>query len=136
MNQLLQQAIKHWDYVAPLSVRPKNKKEFEQLVTQLDRLLEMVGGDENHRLMGLVDMLSNIIADYESTQHPHEMRGTAALRFLMESHHLRQCDLPEIASQGVLSEILSGKRSLSLRQIKSLAKRFHVDPATFIDAEL
>lgn len=51
----------------------------------------------------------------------------------MESHHLHQSDLPEIGSQGVISEILNGKRSLNLRQIKLLAKRFKVEASTFID---
>ena len=51
----------------------------------------------------------------------------------MEEHGLHQADFPEIASQGVMSEILNGKRQLNVRQIKALSKRFNVDPATFID---
>jgi HTH-type transcriptional regulator/antitoxin HigA len=51
----------------------------------------------------------------------------------MEDLQLKQADLSKIVSQGVLSEILSGKRTLNLRQIKLLANYFHVDPATFID---
>jgi HTH-type transcriptional regulator/antitoxin HigA len=50
----------------------------------------------------------------------------------MEEHDLRQSDLPEIGSQGVVSEILSGKRELNVRQIKELAQRFQVSPAVFI----
>ncbi|MEO1801157.1 MAG: transcriptional regulator, partial [Cyanobacteria bacterium J06629_2] len=42
-------------------------------------------------------------------------------------------DLSEIGSQGVVSEILSGKRKLNVRQIQLLAERFHVSPATFFD---
>ena len=51
----------------------------------------------------------------------------------MKTHHLRQSDLTEIGSQGVVSEILTGKRKLNLRQVKKLAKRFKVTPETFID---
>ena len=58
--------------------------------------------------------------------------GVEVLRYLMEEHGLRQADLPEIGSQGVVSEILSGKRELNLRQIRELAKRFHVSPAVFV----
>jgi HTH-type transcriptional regulator / antitoxin HigA len=50
----------------------------------------------------------------------------------MEEHGLKQADLPEIGSQGVLSEILSGKRQLNARQIKLLSKRFKVSTAVFI----
>ena len=56
----------------------------------------------------------------------------AVLKFLMREHGLRQSDLPEIGSQGVVSEVLAGKRDLNARQIKRLAKRFGVSPAVFI----
>ena len=49
----------------------------------------------------------------------------------MDEHHLKQADLPEIGSQGVVSEILNGKRELNVRQIQALADRFHVSPAVF-----
>ena len=39
---------------------------------------------------------------------------------------------PEIGSQGVVSEVLTGKRELNARQIKRLAKRFNVSPAVFV----
>lgn len=50
----------------------------------------------------------------------------------MEEHGLTQSDLPEVGSQGMVSEILSGKRELIVRQIRALASRFHVSPAVFI----
>lgn len=132
----LKQAIKHWDYIAPLVAYPKNEKAFNQLVSDLDQLLDIVGKDEKHPLIGLIDIISDLITTYESNQETKQIsrkKGIDALKFLMEANQLGQADLPEIASQGVLSEILNGKRLLNLRQIKLLAKRFHVDPATFID---
>jgi HTH-type transcriptional regulator/antitoxin HigA len=50
----------------------------------------------------------------------------------MEEHGLSQSGLPEIGSQGVVSEILSGKRGLNVRQIARLAARFGVSPALFV----
>jgi HTH-type transcriptional regulator/antitoxin HigA len=50
----------------------------------------------------------------------------------MDEHALTQSDLPEVGSQGVVSEILSGKRSMNVRQAKALAARFNVSPAVFI----
>jgi HTH-type transcriptional regulator/antitoxin HigA len=50
----------------------------------------------------------------------------------MDEHNLRQSDLPEVGSQGVVSEILSGKRELNVRQIRALAARFGVSPAVFV----
>ena len=85
-------------------------------------------------LMGLVDTMSNLISSYEEQHFPvSTVKGISALKLLLSTHRLSQADLPEIASQGVLSEILHGKRSLNIRQIKLLAKRFGVAPSTFID---
>jgi len=50
----------------------------------------------------------------------------------VEKHGLKQSDLREIGSQGVVSEILNGKRDLNLRQIRALSKRFGVSTATFV----
>jgi HTH-type transcriptional regulator/antitoxin HigA len=134
MRQELTKAIKYWGYIAPIMKYPDNKKEFNKLVSQLDELLEIVGNNESHPLMGLVDVMSHLIASYENQySKPIKTKGVSALKFLMKAHNLAQLDLPEIASQGVLSEILNGKRTLNLRQIKLLSKHFHVDPSTFID---
>lgn len=134
MNQALEKAIEHWTYVAPILSRPKNEKEFKLLQMHLNTLLDKIAGDENHPLMGLIDMISDLIASYEEENHPLAIgRGVDALKYLMISHHLHQDDFPEIGSQGVVSEILHEKRSLNLRQIKLLAKRFSIEPATFID---
>lgn len=53
------------------------------------------------------------------------------LAYLMQEHGLTQAELPEIGSQGVVSEILAGRRELNVRQIRALADRFHVSPAVF-----
>jgi HTH-type transcriptional regulator/antitoxin HigA len=56
----------------------------------------------------------------------------ACCAFLMQQHQLTQSELPEIGTQGVVSEILSGKRELNLRQIKVLAERFNVPISAFV----
>ena len=44
----------------------------------------------------------------------------------MAQHGLRQCDLPEVGAQSLVSDVLTGKRALNLRQVKALAQRFSV----------
>jgi HTH-type transcriptional regulator/antitoxin HigA len=51
---------------------------------------------------------------------------------MMREHGLNQSDLPGVGTQSVVSEVLSGKRKLNLRQIKWLAERFGVSVETFI----
>lgn len=134
IDPILETAIKHWKYVTPIVACPSNEKEFDALVARLDDLLDIVGENENHPLMSLVDIVSDLISAYEAEHYPiKEAKGIDVLRYLMEAHNLRQDDLSEIGSQGVISEILKGKRKLNVRQIKLLAKRFHVSPETFID---
>ncbi|NNM60157.1 MAG: transcriptional regulator [Legionellales bacterium] len=134
MNQQLAQAVKYWDYISPVIKQPGNQTEFEELVSELDELLEMVGDDEEHHLIGLVDIMSNLVSSYEEEHLPKiPTKGVDALAFLMQTHNLSQSDLSEIGSQGVVSEILHGKRELNLRQIKLLAQKFHVDISTFVD---
>jgi len=77
-----------------------------------------------------------MITMYDENHEEHLQKGSGidALKFLMEQHGLDQSDLKnEIGSQGVVSEILKGKRQLNISHIKKLAERFHVTPATFID---
>ena len=50
----------------------------------------------------------------------------------MEQHKLKQADLYVIGSQGVVSEILTGKRELNLRQVRALSERFGVSADTFL----
>ncbi len=85
--------------------------------------------------MDLVDLISDHIENYESQKWRNVVgEGVDVLKFLMQSHDLLQSDLPEIGSQGVISEILNGKRQLNRRQIQCLAKRFNAPAEAFFDA--
>lgn len=131
----LEETIQHWMHISPVIHEPQNDAEYEKLASMLDQLLDIVGDNESHELMGLVDVISYMITMYDENHVEQEQQGSGidALKFLMEQHGLDQRDLKhEIGSQGVVSEILNGKRQLNLSHIKKLAERFHVTPATFI----
>jgi HTH-type transcriptional regulator / antitoxin HigA len=132
MNVLAKQTQAHWASIEPiLSIR--NQRDYDRAVKRLNQLLDEVGDDERHPLYGLLDTLGTVIHAYEENQIKlPKVSGTDILRHLMEEHGLTQADLPEVGSQGVVSEILSGKRELNARQIKALAKRFGVSPAIFL----
>lgn len=133
-NSDLKNTINHWKYIANDIHEPLNKNDYDKLTRILDRLLDIVGENEKHELIGLVDVISHMITMYDEKHHYYiKSSGINALKFLMEQHNLKQSDLPEIGSQGVVSEILNNKRKLNLTQIKKLAKRFHISADTFID---
>ncbi len=122
----------YWAVVEPvLTVR--TEADYDRAVARLNDLLDEVGDDTTHPLYGLLDTLGPLIRAYEE-EHVTlpKATGVEALQYLMEEHDLTQSDLPEVGSQGVVSELLRGKRRLNLRQIHALAERFHVSPAVFI----
>ncbi|MDR3054559.1 MAG: transcriptional regulator [Zoogloeaceae bacterium] len=111
----------------------RDEAHYARMTALLETLLAETGGDESHPAMALIDIVGDLIADYESEQHSlPETTGIDALKFLMEAHGLKQGDLPDIGSQGVVSEIMTGKRELNVRQIRALGERFGVSVATFI----
>lgn len=132
MTLLTNELQTHWENIAPLlSIR--NEREYNAAVKRLNALLDEIGDNEKHPLYGLLDTLGSLIALYEEEHYPiTEATGADVLRFLMDEHGLAQSDLPEVGSQGVVSEILNGKRELNVRQIRGLAKRFKVSPAVFV----
>lgn len=115
--------------IAPI----RDESHYERMTVMLEALLDEVASDEQHPAMGLVDIIGDLIEDYETEHHlVPEGTGVQALKFLMEQHGLKQGDLSEIGSQGVISEIIAGKREMNIRQIRKLSERFGVSPATFI----
>ncbi|MCI0555380.1 MAG: transcriptional regulator [Anaerolineae bacterium] len=122
----------HWTNIAPL-LTIRNEREYNAAVKRLNELLDELGTNEKHPLYSLLDTLGTLIHVYEEEHFPiPESTGAEILNFLMEEHQLTQSDLPEVGSQGVVSEILHGKRELNVRQIRALAKRFKVSPAAFV----
>ncbi|MCK6415411.1 MAG: transcriptional regulator [Giesbergeria sp.] len=115
--------------IAPI----RSEAHYARMTAMLEHLLDTAQGDEHHPAMELADIVGDLIEDYEGRHHRlPEATGVQALKFLMEQHGLRQSELPEIGSQGVVSEILGGKRELNLRQVRALAARFGVSAATFV----
>jgi HTH-type transcriptional regulator/antitoxin HigA len=122
----------HWIAIAPLLVI-RSEQDYELAVARLNHLLDQVGADEGHPLYALLDTLGVLIHAYEQEHMPMPWAtGRDVLSYLMEEHGLTQSDLAEVGSQGVVSEILHGKRQLNVRQIRALADRFGVSPAVFM----
>jgi len=133
MNIQLKEIAKVWPEIQPIFSVPHNEKDYKKLVNLLDSLIDEVGNNENHALSSLMETIGSLIETYESQYIPEpEGKSMDTLNALMEEHGLKQSDLSEVGSQGVVSEILSGKRKLNIRQIKILSKRFKVSPAVFI----
>jgi HTH-type transcriptional regulator / antitoxin HigA len=111
----------------------RTKAEYNRAVAVLDDIVDEIGQQETHPLADLAETLSLSIQAHESAHVPiSDSSVSDILHHLMQEHGLTQSELPEIGTQGMVSEILSGKRRLNVRQIARLAERFGVSPAVFL----
>ena len=132
MTLAMKELETHWVNIAPL-LTIRNEREYNAAVKRLNELLDTIGDNTKHPLYGLLDTLGTLIELYEEEHYPiPNATGAEVLQFLMDEHGLTQRDLPEVGSQGVVSEILNGKRELNVRQIRALAEKFKVSGAVFL----
>lgn len=133
-EQLNQAALDYRKLRAVVPLGPfRTKKEYARAVLLLDSILDEIGENEKHPMAELAEAIGVFVEKYEE-EHVLAPATTpvAVLKHLMREHDLRQSDLPEIGTQGVVSEVLAGKRELNARQIRRLAKRFGISPAVFV----
>jgi HTH-type transcriptional regulator/antitoxin HigA len=117
--------------------RPKTEAEYEALLDLVDQLTSRfdVSLEPWNSLFGL---LATYMHEWELENQPElkNPQGTPqeTLAFLMEQQGISQYQLAKegLASQGTLSQILSGDRSISKALAKKLAERFKVSPALFL----
>jgi HTH-type transcriptional regulator/antitoxin HigA len=79
---------------------------------------------------------AQLVAAYEQRHWPARCPSPAAIiQYLMDQHGLTRADMvPLLGTRSRVSEILSGKKRLSLSMVLRLRARFHV-PADLLIAE-
>jgi len=121
----------------PLLGGSTSTADYKSALELIDYLIEH--DDENP----LIEFLSAKIESYErqltdfvpfNEALDNLPRGVEALRQLMKDYGLKQSDVrEEIGGKSLVSQILSGKRSLTVEHIRALAVRFNVPTSLFID---
>ena len=115
----------------PLS-RIHTRKQYDLVVRAMEYLADLVNDDQKHPLAGLLEIFEVIVEDYDRIHHQiPSISGVELLRNLMIEHGLKQTDLTDVGSQGVVSEIISGKRRLNKRHAGLLSKRFSLPEELF-----
>jgi HTH-type transcriptional regulator / antitoxin HigA len=71
---------------------------------------------------------ARLIAAYEESQWPRRPpRAADLIRHLMEQHGLKRADMvPILGTPSRVSEVLRGKKGLSMAMVQRLRARFHV----------
>lgn len=117
-------------------LRPiRSAEEYDRTVALMNFLLDVVGDREDHALSGLLDLIGELVEDYDATHYAIEAsEPREVLRYLMEMRGLKQSDLADIVPQSNLSAILAGKRKISANLAGKLARYFRISAAVFVSA--
>ena len=111
----------------------RTEADHAQARATIDALLDEIGDDETHPLADVLDYLADQVKAYEDDNFKiPDVEPKEVLRFLMEQHHLKQEDLGTCAPQSRISDILSGRRSISKEIAKRLGQRFHIHADVFL----
>jgi HTH-type transcriptional regulator / antitoxin HigA len=106
-------------------------RQHAEYLSVLDRLAskKSLTREENQ----YAQVLTTLIETYEEQNHSiPDASPIDVLRALMDANDLRQKDLaPIFGSEGIVSEVLSGKREINKNHIGKLSSRFGVSPAVF-----
>ena len=106
----------------------KQHDEYISAVIDLDRRPHLTSEDRK-----FAELLVLVIEAYEKKHY--RIRAASpreVLQELIAANNLKQKDLaPIFGSEGVVSEVLSGKRDLNKHHIEKLSERFNVSPAVF-----
>ena len=109
-----------------------NDAELARAHALVDRLMD---SDEPHDIARL-QAQARLIAAYEETKWPRRAPGTAEIvRYLMDQHGLSRADMvPILGTASRVSEVLRGKKGLSMTMVQRLRARFGVPADVLLPA--
>lgn len=117
-----------------MEIRPiRSEKDYGSALAQVEKLMERPESDAlaADRIEVLVTLIKAWEAEYHPIGHPTPL---GAIRFWMEQKNLTPKDLERaIGSQSKVSEVLNGKRSLSLSMIVGLHREIGIPYESLID---
>jgi HTH-type transcriptional regulator / antitoxin HigA len=145
---------KYLDLIDAADISPKvieTEDEYDRFLVVAEKLmhkrLDRLGGALLYETLrervrtieetALLMLVVKLIEDYESIHHNLDEWGksipTEILRHIMAASGTRNVDLIGIiGSSGVVSEVVNGKRNISLAQAKNLGEFFKISPTLFI----
>ena len=121
----------------PFLTSIRDEQDYNQAIELIEELL-----DDDIKYEALVNLLTDTIEKWESqselfsdfNQRQEEMdKGIATLKVIMDQYHLGTDDFhDEIGKKSYVSQILNGKRNLTLSHIRSLSRRFDIPASLFV----
>ncbi|MCB0367340.1 MAG: helix-turn-helix domain-containing protein [Bdellovibrionaceae bacterium] len=123
---------------APLS-EISSSKEYQAHLESLESFYEakdQVTSKQAKKIISdTIKHTANLVEAYEKNLYTSGKKDSATiLASFMADFGLKQNDLAaDFGSQSIVSEVLNGKRKITIEAAKKLAKRFSVSPTLFLD---
>lgn len=117
------------NHIRPIRTEADYDAALEYIAILMDKERTKVETDD-------LDVLTTLVENYEDRVHPVDFPDpVSAIKFRMDQLDLKPTDLaPYIGSRSKVSEVLSGKRSLTLSMIRALNKHLDI-PADILIGE-
>ena len=117
------------------TIKPiKNKNDYEEALTIIEELI-MLDPEPDTEESDTLTIMSILVENYEKTNYPLETpTAIEAIKFRMEQLDLRPVNLvPYLGSASRVSEILSGKRGLTIKMINALSEGLGIPLAALVN---
>jgi HTH-type transcriptional regulator/antitoxin HigA len=111
----------------------QNDTDHVNAMAMVDKLMSSNHSTDRARMVAQ----ARLIEAYERGRWPRKAPSLPDLfAYLMDQHDLTRADLiPLLGTASRVSEVLAGKRELSMSMIKRLRERFHISADLLISAE-
>lgn len=112
----------------------ETEQEYDHIVAAVERLMDKGEDRLSPEESALLETMAILVQAYDDRHHPlPSVAPNKMLAYLMETSGRTPRDLlPVLGTRGRISEVLSGKRSISKEQAKKLASVFKVTVDLFI----
>ncbi len=121
----------------PFLTSIRDEQDYKQAIELIEELLE-----DDIKYEALINLLTDTIEKWENqselfsdfNQRQEEIdKGIATLKIIMDQYQLGTDDFhDEIGKKSYVSQILNGKRNLTLNHIRSLSRRFDIPGSLFV----
>jgi len=113
----------------------REKRVAKSAYEVVDQLMSLESPTKDQ--LEFLELVSTLIEDFESRDYPTPVPSTSSLlQHLIEAKGVSQAEVAKKTkvSPSTLSEVLTGRRKLSVANMKRLATYFCISPAVFLEA--
>jgi HTH-type transcriptional regulator / antitoxin HigA len=124
--------------ISQIQIKPiTNQQEFEEANKIIDTLIDadlILDPIEREKALAILDAIATLAHQYEVKNFPiPKPDPLEAIKERMEQLNLTQKDLaPYFGGENRVSEVLKGKRALTVNMIKSLSKHLNISTNTLL----